>query len=163
VDNKDFKWQFKATAKPLEHQFRTYDGNEIHLTTAKYPPSANDTYKKKFEEFVGSWGTSNKENYIYLNVWDYDPSWKIEVTENGKALKVEQITAKDPLHLIAYSSIRYNGNNDLSFGTSNTKHFFRAKASAANTTVTIKVTDRFGNVYTEEMTRPKAFSIDAYK
>ncbi len=163
VDGKDFKWQFKATGKPLEHQFRTYDGNEIHLTTAKYTPSANDTYKKKFEEFVGSWGTSNKENYIYINVWDYDPSWKIEVTENGKALKVEQITAKDPLHLIAYSSIRYNGNNDLSFGTSNTKHFFRAKASAANTTVTVKVTDRFGNVYTEEMTRPKAFAIDTYK
>jgi hypothetical protein len=39
---------------------------------------------------------------------------------------------------------------------------FKVTASSANSTLDIKVTDRFGNVYTETMTRPKAFTTDAY-
>jgi hypothetical protein len=37
------------------------------------------------------------------------------------------------------------------------------KASSPTSTLEIKVTDRFGNVYTESMKRPKAFSTDNYK
>ena len=35
---------------------------------------------------------------------------------------------------------------------------FKTKASNATSTLLIKVTDRFGNVYTETMERPKAFN-----
>ena len=42
-------------------------------------------------------------------------------------------------------------------------HFFKVKADNADVDLTIKVTDEFGNVYTENMKRPKAFVVDDYK
>lgn len=87
----------------------------------------------------------------------------IYVRENGKTLDVGQVKTMYPLHLISYNATRSNKNAGLTFGTSETRHMFRVQASAANTTLDIKVTDRFGNVYKETMTRPKAFNLDTYK
>ena len=160
IAGEEFKWQFKGTGKDINHQFRTYDRNQIALTADKFVPSGkSDADKKKFEDAAGDWVKTNKENYVYINVWNYDPEWTVEVTEDGKSLSVEKVTVKDPLHLIAYNGKTPGGG----FGTSNTKHMFRVKASSANSTLDIKVTDRFGNVYSESMKRPKAFSLEAYK
>ena len=70
--------------------------------------------------------------------------------------------AYDPMHIAAYSAARYNGGSDVtsSFVTCATQHMFRVQASGPSTTLTVTVTDRFGNVYTEEMTRPKAFGVN---
>ena len=157
VSGTDFKWKFKATGHDTDYQFRTYDRNEIALTGDAYVASGKD--KAKFEEAVGDWKNVDKGNYVYINVWNYDPKWEISVTENGTSLKVERVSAKDPLHLIAYNGQSPTGG----FGTSVTKHLFRVQASSATSTLEIKVTDRFGNVYTESMKRPKAFSLKAYK
>ena len=46
-----------------------------------------------------------------------------------------------------------------SFNTAATQHLFRVQASEANSTLVITVTDRFGNVSTQTMTRPKAFTV----
>lgn len=159
VNGTDFKWKYKATGRKPEYQFRTYDRNTITLTADKYAPNADDWGKLCFISSAGDWFNPNSSNYVYLNVWNYDPTWKIEVKENGKELKVDQVTAKDPLHLIAY-----NGKNPTGgFGTEDTKHMFRVQASSPTSTLDIKVTDRFGNVYTETMKRPKEFSLEAYK
>ena len=157
VSGTDFKWKFKGTGRDSDYQFRTYDRNEIALTGDAYVASGKD--KAKFEEAVGDWKNVDKGNYVYINVWNYDPKWEISVTENGTSLKVERVSAKDPLHLIAYNGQSPTGG----FGTSVTKHLFRVQASSATSTLEIKVTDRFGNVYTESMKRPKAFSLKAYK
>ena len=157
VSGTDFKWKFKGTGRDSDYQFRTYDRNEIALTGDAYVASGKD--KAKFEEAVGDWKNVDKGNYVYINVWNYDPKWEISVTENGTSLKVERVSAKDPLHLIAYNGQSPTGG----FGTSVTKHLFRVQASSATSTLEIKVTDRFGNVYTESMTRPKTFSLKAYK
>lgn len=157
VSGTDFKWKFKGTGRDTDYQFRTYDRNEIALTGDAYVASGKD--KAKFEEAVGDWKNVDKGNYVYINVWNYDPKWEISVTENGTSLKVERVSAKDPLHLIAYNGQSPTGG----FGTSVTKHLFRVQASSATSTLEIKVTDRFGNVYTESMKRPKAFSLKAYK
>lgn len=160
VSGEDFKWQFKGTGRDISHQFRTYDRNCITMTAANFVPSGkSDSDKAKFEEAAGDWVKSNTENYVYINVWNYDPEWTIEVKEGDKSLAVERVSVKDPLHLIAYNGQSPTGG----FGTSVTKHMFRVKASSANSTLEIKVTDRFKNVYTESMKRPKAFSLDAYK
>lgn len=160
VEGKEFKWQFKGTGREISHQFRTYDRNTMALTAENFVASnKSDADKQKFEEAAGDWVKTNKENYVYINVWNYDPEWTVEVTEDGKALSVEKVTVKDPLHLIAYNGKTPGGG----FGTSNTKHMFRVKASSADSTLDIKVTDRFGNVYSESMKRPKAFSLEAYK
>ena len=157
VSGTDFKWKFKGTGRDADYQFRTYDRNEIALTGDAYVASGKD--KAKFEEAVGDWKNVDKGNYVYINVWNYDPKWEISVTENGTSLKVERVSAKDPLHLIAYNGQSPTGG----FGTSVTKHLFRVQASSATSTLEIKVTDRVGHVYTESMKRPKAFSLKAYK
>ena len=66
----------------------------------------------------------------------------------------------DPLHIISYETQRLNVNAEPtdSFVTGTTAHLFKVKASSATSTLEIKVTDRFGNVYTENMARPKEFT-----
>ena len=161
VTGTDFKWCFKGTGKDVNHQFRTYDRNQIVMTAEKFVPSNKQSASnnKAFEDAAKDWISPNDANYVYINVWNYDTKWTIEVKEDGKALNVERVTIKDPLHLIAYNAKTPTGG----FGTSNTKHMFRVKASSATSTLDIKVIDRFGNVYTETMTRPKKFSLDIYK
>ena len=156
----DFKWQYKATGAGVDYQFRTYDRNQIHLTKDKYVPNSNGTYA--FE--ASRWATANSANEVYINVWNWDPSWKVEVSEGGTPLTVSQIlNEKDPLHLIAYTAKRINKNSKPTFDTNTNNHLFKVTASSATSTLDIKVTDRFGNVYTETMTRPKAFTTDQYK
>ena len=156
-----FKWQYKATGAGLDYQFRTYDRNEIHLTKDKYVPNSNNTYA--FE--ASRWATASSANEVYVNVWNWDPAWKVEVSENGTPLTVSQIISgeKDPLHLVAYTAKRINKNSKPTFETNTTNHLFKVTASSPTSTLDIKVTDRFGNVYTETMTRPKAFTTDQYK
>ena len=163
VDGTEFKWQYKATGKPITHQFRTFDRNEIYMTAEKYVPSASEDYSAAFLKMAGDYAKKSTANEVLINVWDYDAAWTVEVTENGTPLEVKKVTMKDPLHMISYPAKRWNANKEPTFETGNTTHFFKVTASAPNTTLSIKVTDRFGNVYTEEMTRPKAFTVENYK
>lgn len=166
MNGSDVKWRMKPTGKGFEHMFRTYDRNQIALTGANFTPSANSSNAAAFEKSASHWVSGSTDNYVYINVFDYDPSWKIEVTENGKELKPEIVKAKDPLHLVAYEAKRYNENKTptSSFNAYTvSSHLFRVQASSATSTLEIKVTDRFGNTASESMKRPKAFSINAYK
>ena len=156
----DFKWQYKATGKGTDYQFLTYDRNQIHITKDKYAPNYTGS---DFKPSI--WGTASSANEVYVNVWNWDPSWKVEVTEDGKPLTVSQLVSGelDPLHYIAYTAKRYASNSAVTFKTEKNYHMFKVTASSATSTLDIKVTDRFGNVYTETMTRPKAFTTDQYK
>ena len=174
----DFKWQYKATGKGTDYQFLAYDRNQIHITKDKYAPNYTGS---DFKPSI--WGTASSSNEVYLNVWNWDPSWKVEVTEDGKPLTVSQLVSGelDPLHYIAYTAKRYASNSavtlhyiaytakryasnaTVTFPTAKNYHMFKVTASSATSTLDIKVTDRFGNVYTETMTRPKAFTTDQYK
>ena len=160
ITGTSFKWQYKATGAGVDYQFRTYDRNQIHLTKDKYVPDSNGTYA--FE--ASRWATANSANEVYINVWNWDPSWKVEVSEGSTPLSVSQVlNEKDPLHLVAYTAKRINKNSKPTFDTNTNNHMFKVTASSATSTLDIKVTDRFGNVYTETMTRPKAFTTDQYK
>lgn len=165
MNGNDVKWRFKPTGKDFSHAFRTYDRNSITMTAKNFAPSANSTHASSFEKSASYWVSSNKENYVYFNVFDYDPSWNIVVSENGKNLSYEVVKVKDPLHLISYEAKRHNANaNPTSSFMTNTvsSHIFRVKASSAASTLEFKITDRFGNVYTESMERPKEFSLNNY-
>ena len=99
---------------------------------------------------------------MLINVWGYDPAWKVEVSENGIPLAVTRVSVKDPLHLISYEALRLDkgATPTSSFETDATGHMFEVTASSATSTLDIRVTDRFGRVYTEQMIRPKALSTD---
>jgi hypothetical protein len=166
INGTDLKWRFKPTGKDFSYAFRTYDRNEIVLTAKNFAPSASASHSAAFEKSASDWVSASKDNYVYFNVFDYSPAWNIEVTENGKSLKYEIVKAKDPLHLVAYEAQRYNaGSKPTSDFCARTvsSHMFRVKASSASSKLEFKITDGFGNVYTESMARPKKFSISAYK
>src|SRR5690606_19735069 len=110
--------------------------------------------------YAGTYANESNKNEVLINVWGFDDEWNIEVTENGVPLAVNRVDVKDPLHIISYEALRLNANATPTkdFVTSNSSHMFKVTASNATNTLVIKVTDRFGRVYTENMERPKALT-----
>ena len=163
VSGKEQNSLFKAIGRPEDYQFRAYDRNSICITAANYGvlPEREPVL---FEEDYGSYRTASSANEVIVNVWDWDPSWKVEMFEDGKALTVSQMSGSyDPAFLIAYTIPRLLENNGVTWHSSKTNHLFKAAASSANSTVEIKVTDDEGRVYTRTMQRPLDFKVDNYK
>lgn len=157
VDGKDLKWQYKGIGQDRDYQFRTYDLNKCHITAVAYAPNITDASLKTY---AGEYANANKNNEVLINVWGFDEHWKVVVTENGVPLTVRRVDVKDPLHIISYEALRLNANAapTSDFVTSNSSHMFKVTASNATNTLVIKVTDRFGRIYTENMERPKALT-----
>lgn len=158
VANGDFKsWYYKGIGCDKSKQLRTYDMNTVKTFFQ------NDAGAKQLRtsypdrnDYVGV-----GDNVVYINVWNWDDNWTIRVTENGKPLTVKQVYDRDPLHTICYDIPRVKESSDhtltTSFQSGNNRHMFMVGASSATSTLEIEVTDRFGNRYTETMTRPKKF------
>ena len=160
----DLKWRFKATGYDESFQFRTYDRNSISITAEKFAPNATEANADAFNVSASGYAAAGTDNTVLINLWDYDPNWRLEVTENGTPLAVTRLETKDPLHLISYEAYRYNSNaTAITFPASATMHIFSVKASSATSTLQIKATDPFGRTYTETMKRPKEFSQNNYK
>ena len=165
VNGTDIKWRYKGTGWPDDYQFRSYDLNNVAFTWDDVPnmPESirNSSMMKKYIEAY----PANSNNQVLINIWNWNDDWSLEVTENGKPLTYSKVTAYDPLHIAALSVKRFNDSSissDPNFLTETTTHCFKVTASSATSTLDIKVVDDFGNVYREIMTRPKAFSTDAY-
>lgn len=137
--------RYQAYEKKGFYPFRSYDRNTFAID------SRNSQSPVDFKSV-------STANYVYFTVWDYDERWKIWVEENGLSLKVTEIgESYDPLVLYM------NQEGAISADPVKTYHMFRVKASAPNTTLTISVTDPFGNTATEIMARPKYMNIDNYR
>lgn len=165
IDGTRITWRYKAVGLDAARQFMTYDMNEVkkYWTTDKtaleaFSKGNNMTGRDKDYSDVG-------ENAVYINVWSWEPDrWTLRVTENGTPLTVKQVWKRDPLHSLSYDIPRGAANNgELTFPSGYASHLFSVTASSANSTLDITVTDRFGKIYTETMTRPKAFTTDVTK
>lgn len=157
---------FKASGRSENYQFRVYDRNKINIDLSMVPSGSQSALTKELAltALYGNYAGGSSANEIIINVWDWNKNWKVEVTENGKALQVTQKTLMDPSFFLAYTIPHLNaGNTSVSWHPNPTNHMFTAKASSANSTLVIKVTDDEGRVYTETMTRPRAFTMDSYK
>lgn len=164
VSGSDLKWQYKPTGKSVDVQFRTYDRNKILLSSAACMPDAPAENKAAFDKVAGIWTTQSTADEVYLNIWNYSPDWKIEVTENGKQLTATKVSGvADPLHVLTYCVPRMAETASPTFATTACPHMWKVTASGPATTLDIKVTDSFGNVYSEKMTRPKTFDVENYK
>ena len=161
INGTDMKWKYKATAKDESYQFRSYDLNNVSFSYDDVPNLQNSEVKAEFGKYVSAY-PKNSNNEVLINIWNWNSDWTLTVTdETGKELKWTKECAYDPLHIKALSVKRFNANisSKPSFVTENSMtHFFRVKADNADVDLTIKVTDEFGNVYTENMARPKAFN-----
>lgn len=123
VDGSDIKWYHKAVGKERDHQFRIYP--------------------------VGA--VKQKPEYFSVNVWNWDPEWKVEWLENGQPKgEMYRDVAFDPLsvelHLGAEKPAKRAWVDPVL-----TDHMFFAKPSSLSSTVTIQVTDRFKNVYKQDV------------
>lgn len=120
VDNKDVRWHFKAFLHDKEYQFKSY------------PPG---TYKEY-------------PNDIIVNVWNWDPLWKVEWIENGQSKgNMEQFEGLDADAIALCSkNLKYSW-----ISPEKTNHLFKATPSKPNADILIKVTDRFGNVFEQKL------------
>jgi len=155
VSDKTLKYKYKGIAK--SKPFRTYDRNTIEITPAKYSPGATGSYATLAAAYPGDYANKSTSNIVLINVFNWDKSCTLEVKENGTPLTITRKYVKDPLHMISYPMLRFNVNAEPTFDTENTSHMFEVVASSATSTLEIKLTDRFGNLYTESMARPKEF------
>lgn len=158
VKGRDIKWYYKGIGCGREEQFRSYDMNLAKSILGEYV-EVLDKQTDSPRDTAGDDYKDLESNMVYINVWNYDPQWKIEVTEGGTPLTVNRVFDRDPLHTLCYDIPRVQSGSSLtsSDASNRTSHMFAVKASSSSSTLEIKVTDRFGSVYTETMTRPKAF------
>ena len=165
ITGTDKKWRYKGTGRDADEQFRSYDLNNVYFTVEKDAPKVPAALKSKFEKYTDAY-PKNSDNEVLINIWNWNPKWKIEIKENGKTLSSTRVKGYDPLHIAALTAKRFNDaslTEEPAFTTTVNYHMFKVKASSPTSTIDIKVTDEFGNVYTETMKRPKEFSTDAYK
>lgn len=157
-DSSNLTWYYKSFGYSSDYQFRSYDLNTTYINPAVYAPK----HQEDMAAYAYEYANPSTSNEVLLNIWNYDSKWKIEVTENGKALDVTRVCTYDPLHIISYDAqrIKSGGAKYVTFPSEKTAHLFKVKASSASSTLEIKVTDRFGKTYSETMKRPKAFSYD---
>lgn len=157
VNGNDIRWQYKGTKFNINRQFYSYDRNQINLSREKLLPGLNEADSKEWDARTKTWSGESTANEVYINVWNYDYNWKVEVFENGTPLTVTKVADYDPLHMLAYAYERYRRGEDAGHLASTVWHIFKVTANSPTSTLEIKVTDCHGNVYTESMKRPKAF------
>ena len=89
---------------------------------------------------------------IVANVWDFDPEWKVEYFEDGKKVcDMERFKAQDPLAKELYkdpSSLKRTW-----VYAAPTENMFKARKSEDAKTLEVRVTDRFGRVYSKTIER----------
>lgn len=137
IDGKRIEWCYKALGRPVDScQFIAYDMNTVP-TQYGGKPGANE---------------------VWINVYNYDPDWKIEVRENGKKLRVERCREYDPLYRhISEGAVPVSGN---AFSPALTEHLFRVVTSGPDTMIEISVCDGFSHRWQQTVIRPKSFSWD---
>ena len=91
---------------------------------------------------------------VVVNIWDYDPLWKVEWKEgNGPLMKMNQVEEYSPLHEAALKE-KYKdskrGPAKHKF-TRKVKHFFAARPSGTAKEITIVITNRFGKVWEQNV------------
>ena len=169
VTGTDFQCLYKSTGWPEEYQFRSYDLNNVHFSMADVPLMPSDisaSVKNAYMQYVNAY-PQNNDNEVLINIWNWNSDWTLSVVdENHKTLPYTEVWAYDPLHIAVLSVKRFNNarlKSTPSFITDKFTHFFKVKADDADTDLVITVKDEFGNEWTENMQRPKAFSTDAYR
>lgn len=169
VTGTDFQCLYKSTGWPEEYQFRSYDLNNVHFSMADVPLMPSDisaSVKNAYMQYVNAY-PQNNDNEVLINIWNWNSDWTLSVVDkNRKTLPYTEVWAYDPLHIAALSVKRFNNAGLKStplFITDKFTHFFKVKADDADTDLVITVKDEFGNEWTENMQRPKAFSTDAYR
>lgn len=164
----DLKWYYKSIGFDKSLQFRAYNMNDVLRARWSNYLSKQDGGRDG-DASVNCYDYPHLEdvdNVIYINVWDWDSQWNIEASEEGTPLTVTRIYDRDPLHTLT---------NDVPLGKTGalvaekasiyTPHMWQIVTDDPESDVTIKVTNRFGEVFEQTMTGRKKrgnFEITTY-
>lgn len=136
VDGTDIRWRYKAVGMDPKVQFSAFE-------TGADPA---------------------RPECIIANVWNYDPKWKVEWYENGE-YKGEMTRFRGWDRNIV-NDVENRREKEFSWkyvGAGPCEHMFCATPSYCGAPVEIRVTDRFGEVYTwtndKEIYKSESFSI----
>lgn len=122
VDGSDVKWFYKSAGYDPSYQFRACPAGSV----ADFP-----------QDFV-------------VNVWNHDREWKVEWLENGVLMgPMLPFEGIDPA--VRELCDARAGQMPSWIQPCPTKHLFRASPVNPQAEIDIKVTDRFGNVYTQPL------------
>ena len=122
VDGDRVTWYYHSFGHDADHQLRTY------------PVGASTEFPTD----------------VVANVWNYDEAWRVEWLEDGKLMgQMTQFTGFDPMA----SKICANKEQVVYDWISpvKTDHLFRCTPTRKDARITVRVTDRFGRVYQEEV------------
>ena len=123
VKGNDISWYYKSTGLPKTHQLRVYP-------------------KDKY---------AGKPGAIVANVWNWDAKWKVEWLEDGVSKgSMEQFTGLDAWSVELHKGPQLPKKHTWVEPTS-TDHLFSAVPAAGAKKITVRATDRFGNVYEESL------------
>lgn len=118
VDGPEIKWYFKSKKHDKDYQMRVFAPGAV----ADHPSD------------------------LVANIWNADSKWRIEWLEDGKVMgEMTQYEGKDPLVIertADRSKIRYSW-----IGPHSTTHIYRATPVNPAAKLSVRATDRFGNVY----------------
>ncbi len=155
AEDRNLSWDFIAYDAPDE-KFNTIDINSVK----EFYDNSGEL--KIFRKHYPRWSDYSDEpdNQVYINVWAWEPGWKVSVTENGKELPVEHLSLESPNYATTYMLWKtvWIEQYPESYAKPRKEAMFRTVASAKDTPLEITVTDSFGNEYRQSMIRPKKFS-----
>ncbi|MCK3685616.1 calcineurin-like phosphoesterase family protein [Maribellus sp. YY47] len=140
-------WQGPYAEDGTPKGYAVFEANGTELTWY-YKSSGHD---KDFQFTACPVGKNPEQpEYFTVNVWNWDPLWKVCWYENGvKVGEMEQYEGRDPATTAAYAD---KEKLDYKWLTSAvTTHLFKAKPRNASAKITIEVTDRFGNSFKKDL------------
>ena len=126
VDGTSFKWKYKCVGQPEQYQMRVYPlGERINILRPKN---------------------------VVLNVWDWDPSWKVEYSEDNGQNYRSMFRSLNMYDITAYNAFGAKGDNTFPVGrtwiqASESDHMFYCRPSIPYNQLKIRVTSRFGDMF----------------
>lgn len=159
ADGPELTWTHKTFEYPDDRQFSAWDMNKVK----EY--FKNNEEAQAFLRMYPKWTDYSQlpDNYVYVNLWAWDPDGKLTITENGKELEVEQVKEENPVYNIAYAlrnTVWMSEWNRPGYKTPLQFQLFRAKANTPDAPVEISWTDYFGRETKSTLERPAEFKID---
>ena len=95
---------------------------------------------------------------LYINWWGQEKGAKLEVFEDNKPLRVRQIHQADPLFVATSSAITLkHSRKKPRMGRNNCQHLLRVQRTSPTSTIRVKATSPFGEVYEEIIAGEKEF------
>jgi len=134
---------------PAGYHIFHFDGNDVQWQYKSNYHSVNMSQCSVYDlnKFSPDYGGEPGSNAVLINVFNWDPMWKVKAYEDGEEMQLEQICGKDPLYRQVRAETKLLPTRPKAFLASPTVHLFRTVRKTSTSNVQVMIIDRFGNEY----------------